>query len=202
MDAEVIADVFGDFRVLTDGSGILTALARRIKKDGSALILAGSCSTATNAQTAWFRAQGGVSIRLEDSQVLDGTQTAESLWKEVCTYKETVLVYSYETPEGLQAKRNEKGRKLSALIEQTLSGLAAHAAAGGITRIIVAGGETSGVVTKKLGYQAFQIGESIAPGVPILIPLDAPAIRLVLKSGNFGQEDFFGRALAMTGKEG
>lgn len=52
MDAEVIADVFGDFRVLTDGSGILTALAHRIKKDGSALILAGSCSTATNAQTA------------------------------------------------------------------------------------------------------------------------------------------------------
>lgn len=211
-DAEVLADIFGDYRVLTGGSGILTALARRLKKDnsthlpqsatsGSALILAGSCSTATNAQTAWFRAQGGVSIRLEDAKVLDGTQTADILWNEVRTHNEPVLVYSYETPEGLQAKRNEEGRRLSALIEQTLSGLAAKAAAEGVTRIIVAGGETSGAVTKKLGYEAFQIGESIAPGVPILLPLDAPAVRLVLKSGNFGQEDFFGRALAMTGKE-
>lgn len=127
----------------------------------------------------------------ERLQVLNGTQTADTLWNEVRTYNEPVLVYSYETPEGLQAKRNEEGRKLSALIEQTLSGLAAKAAAEGVTRIIVAGGETSGAVTKKLGYEAFQIGESIAPGVPILLPLDAPAVRLVLKSGNFGQEDFF-----------
>ena len=29
-----------------------------------------------------------------------------------------------------------------------------------------------------------------------------PRIRLILKSGNFGQEDFFGRALAMTEKRG
>lgn len=211
-DAEVLAEVFGGMRVLTGGSGILTALARRWKgsstvslptsgTDGPALILAGSCSTATNAQTAWFRAQGMASIRLEDAKLLDGTQTADTLWNEVRTHSGPVLVYSYETPAGLKAKRNDAGRALSALIEQTLSGLAAKAAAEGVTRIIVAGGETSGAVTKKLGYKAFQIGQSIAPGVPVLTPLEAPAVRLVLKSGNFGQEDFFGRALAFTGKD-
>ena len=211
-DAEILADLFGADRVLTGGSGLLTALARRLKKDnsvhlpqssaeGPALILAGSCSSATRAQTAWFLAQGGVSIRLEDAGLLDGTQTADTLWNAVRTQKGPVLVYSYETPEGLQLKRNEEGRRLSSLIEQTLSGLAVKAAAGGVTRIIVAGGETSGAVTKALGYRAFQIGESIAPGVPVLLPLDNPAVRLVLKSGNFGQEDFFGRALAVTGKD-
>ncbi len=169
---------------------------------GRALILAGSCSTATNAQTAWFRAQGGRCIRLEDEKLLSGVQTADSLWAAAAAYSEPVLVYSYETPEGLQAKRGAEGRRLSALIERTLAGLAVRAAAGGVTRIIAAGGETSGAVTKALGYTAFRIGESIAPGVPVLVPLDAPNVRLVLKSGNFGQEDFFGRALAVTQQEG
>lgn len=68
----------------------------------------------------------------------------------------------------------------------------------GYTRIIVAGGETSGAVALELGFDAFIIGESIAPGVPVLIPLHNPDIRIALKSGNFGQEDFFERALSMT----
>lgn len=85
-----------------------------------------------------------------------------------------------------------------AKIEETLAGLARIAAEHGYTRIIVAGGETSGAVTQALGYQAFQIGESVAPGVPVMTPLANPSLRLVLKSGNFGQEDFFTRALDMT----
>ena len=71
----------------------------------------------------------------------------------------------------------------------------------GVTRIIAAGGETSGAVTQALGYRAFWIGESIAPGVPVMIPVENEHVRLVLKSGNFGQEDFFGRALRLTGEE-
>ena len=208
-DADLLAELFGGMKVLTGGSGILTALARRIKKnrvsflpqsstEGKALILAGSCSTATNAQTAWYRAQGGCCLRLEDAALLSGQQTSATLWEQVQHCGQDVLVYSYETPEGLKAKRNTEGRHLSSLIEQTLSGVAELAVEHGYTRIIVAGGETSGAVTKQLGFTAFQIGDSIAPGVPILIPLENPVIRLVLKSGNFGQEDFFGRALHMT----
>ena len=46
----------------------------------------------------------------------------------------------------------------------------------------------------------YRIGDSVAPGVPVMTPLDNPALRLVLKSGNFGEEDFFGRAIKLTGK--
>ena len=63
-------------------------------------------------------------------------------------------------------------------------------------------GETSGAVTKALGFSSYWIGESVAPGVPVMVPVENPRIRLILKSGNFGQEDFFGRALAMTEKRG
>jgi 3-dehydrotetronate 4-kinase len=42
------------------------------------------------------------------------------------------------------------------------------------------------------------VGDSIAPGVPVMIPLKNKNMRLVLKSGNFGQKDFFLRAVNKT----
>ena len=50
----------------------------------------------------------------------------------------------------------------------------------------------------KEDFDSYIIGESVAPGVPVMIPQNRPEIRLVLKSGNFGQEDFFLRALEIT----
>lgn len=212
-DAEQIVSLFGDMKFLTGGSGILTALARRITgrdgfvgqfggTKGKAILVAGSCSVATHGQTVWYETHGGTLLRLTDRGLLDGNETPETVWSDVqALNSDAPLVYSYDTPEGLAAKRDEKGKNLSALIERTLSGVAAIAAKNGYTRIIAAGGETSGAVTQSLGYQAFWIGESIAPGVPVLIPLENQDIRLILKSGNFGQEDFFGRALKITGGE-
>lgn len=209
-DAEIIADIFGNCAVLSGGSGILTALARKLRSgnaqpmffsgtQGPAVILAGSCSVATNAQTGYYLYHGGKAIRLEDRLLVDGVQTSGSVWEQALNLEcDTPLIYSWESPEGLKAKRNEQGKALSALIEKTLSEIAVLAVNDGTYRIIVAGGETSGAVTQKLGYHAFWIGQSIAPGVPILIPLEQPEVRLVLKSGNFGQEDFFVRALKMT----
>jgi len=63
----------------------------------------------------------------------------------------------------------------------------------------VAGGETSGAVVQSLGIARLRIGAQIDPGVPWTLAQadDAPAISLALKSGNFGTEDFFTKALAM-----
>ncbi len=47
-----------------------------------------------------------------------------------------------------------------------------------------------------MGIRAFGIGPEIAPGVPLLRTVGhAPAMLLVLKSGNFGGADFFAKAL-------
>ncbi|WP_406808555.1 nucleotide-binding domain containing protein, partial [Francisella tularensis] len=81
----------------------------------------------------------------------------------------------------------------SACVEALFSLLAARLAEGGITRFIVAGGETSGVVTQSLGITGFHIGPCISPGVPWVNALHAP-VSLALKSGNFGDESFFIRA--------
>ena len=93
-------------------------------------------------------------------------------------------------------------RSVAALLEGITARLAQRAVEAGYTRIISAGGETSGAVTKGLGFQSYLIGPSVAPGVPVMVPAEAPGIRLVLKSGNFGGEDFFGQALEITGEKG
>ena len=199
---------FGNLTVLTGGSGILEALAKRYKTkdtppvfyqgtEGPAVILAGSCSTATHAQTLWYETHGGTLFRLRDEEVLNGRLTAASIWSQVQN-QNAPLIFSYDSPEGLKRKRNKEGRKLASKIEELLAQTAAEAIQHGVTRIIVAGGETSGAVTKALGYEAYRIGINVAPGVPVMIPLKNPSVRLILKSGNFGQEDFFGRALALT----
>ncbi len=62
--------------------------------------------------------------------------------------------------------------------------------AAGYDQFIVAGGETSGIVTQSLGITGFHIGPQIAPGVPWVRATGKP-ISLALKSGNFGGERFF-----------
>ena len=65
----------------------------------------------------------------------------------------------------------------------------------GFRRQVVAGGETSGAVVQALGVRLLAIGPEIDPGVPALSGLDLP-VALALKSGNFGSDDFFEKALA------
>ena len=64
----------------------------------------------------------------------------------------------------------------------------------GFTRMIVAGGETSGAVVNGLGVTALEIGPEIDPGVPWTRSIGGTELALALKSGNFGAPDFFLKA--------
>jgi uncharacterized protein YgbK (DUF1537 family) len=212
-DAEKIVDVFGSLPVLTGGSGLMEEIgkkyhAKRLPEtnpvlsgtDGPALVLEGSCSKATLTQIAYFQASGAKSVQLIPAELHDPHKIDE-IWDFVLKNKEnSILVYSSgsETNIEQERKNTEKWWKNASLLENVTAEIADRAVHAGFTRIIVAGGETSGAVTKKLGFNSFFIGESIAPGVPIMIPTDHQNVRLVLKSGNFGQEDFFNRSLDMT----
>ena len=217
-DGDRIAAFFGNLSFLTGGSGLIGALGRRYVKlygtiqesrassmtqkesapTGKTLVLAGSCSAMTLRQIADYTGQGAASYRLLPDELLDGRQNVENVFAWIQEQESGSLIFSSATPEDLEKSQRLGKERVAAKIEETLAGLARMAAEHGYTRIIVAGGETSGAVTQALGYQAFQIGESVAPGVPVMTPLANPSLRLVLKSGNFGQEDFFTRALEMT----
>jgi uncharacterized protein YgbK (DUF1537 family) len=75
-------------------------------------------------------------------------------------------------------------------VERFFAAIAVLLRDAGFDHFIIAGGETSGAVVKALGIKAFHIGPQIAPGVPWVRAVDLP-VSLALKSGNFGNEDFF-----------
>ena len=213
-DAEAIVRRFGDARLLTGGSGLLTAWARHLMKktgaertqmsgtDGAGLLLAGSCSRATLAQIAHFQSGGGSSLKIDPERILAGEQTLSDIRTFLSAHAtEDVLIYSSETPGYLETIRETTLSEYSAALETMMADTAIMSYTMGRRRIIVAGGETSGAVTRALGDATYWIGPSIAPGVPMLMPTTRKDMRLVLKSGNFGQEDFFERALRMTTKE-
>lgn len=165
---------------------------------GKSLVLAGSCSAVTLKQIVDYQAKGYASFQIQPHKLLDGTLTKEDIWNWIEEHGDGVLVYSSATPEDIRKSQAYGKEWVAAAIEETLSGLAEYASRHGYRRLIIAGGETSGAVTKRLGYEAFYIGSSVAPGVPVMTPLENPNLRLVLKSGNFGQTDFFWRACRMT----
>lgn len=211
---EWIYECFGDIALLSGGSGLLGAEALRMEKreesDGSeasaagkSLLLAGSCSKATLEQISLYQKAGNPSYRIEPSKVLNGEETAETIWEKM-KGKDGVLFYSSDSADKVKEAQLAGREQVAAALEGLMTALAQKAVREGFTQIIVAGGETSGAVTKGLGYASYIIGESIAPGVPVMIPMEAKQIRLVLKSGNFGQPEFFERAVEMTatGKRG
>ena len=141
-------------------------------------------------------------MKMDPVRLMNREQKAEEIWGFIEEHKgEDVLIYSSDSPEAVKEIQKKGREKVAKLLESTTAALARKAVEHGYQRIIVAGGETSGAVTKGLQFSSYIIGESVAPGVPVMTPRNHKDIRLVLKSGNFGQEDFFEKALLMTGKE-
>lgn len=207
---ERIVELFGGELLLTGGSALAGLLAQRAAAGqeafsggalpagvkGRALLLAGSCSAATRRQIRAYAAGGGRSIPIDPARLRGGELDAGSVWAQVEKESSPVLVYTTEKGGGTEDAGD------AARLEAFMARLARLACNGGFTRIIVAGGETSGVVAQELGFGAFHIGTSVAPGVPVLAPVQSPEFRLILKSGNFGDDLFFEKALKLTGTGG
>ncbi|MCL2616303.1 MAG: four-carbon acid sugar kinase family protein [Defluviitaleaceae bacterium] len=203
-DGRRIVEIFGGLRLITGGSGLLAPLAERYRAEhgfvgvsaidskcpGKGIALSGSCSEATKGQIKEYRDSGHAVLAVDPGKLLDGSQTVENIWEFVCQHNEP-LIHS-------ALRSGNETEQASALLEKTFSEIGRRAFENGYSRIIVAGGETSGAVTLALGFDSFHIGESIAPGVPVMVPAGHQNVRVVLKSGNFGQPDFFRRALDQT----
>jgi uncharacterized protein YgbK (DUF1537 family) len=213
-DLLTIGDAVADAMLLTGGSGIALGLSRNFIRKGLAkgagsafapvngpeAILAGSCSRATLGQIA-AHAKNHPTFNVDVSGVMDGRVTAATLiaFIETCEGK-APLVFSSQTPEEVAALQVRYGReavahRLDALFAETAKILVDR----GIRRLVVAGGETSGAVVSALGLDALAIGPEIDPGVPALAATSGPPLALALKSGNFGAEDFFEKALKALG---
>ena len=109
-----------------------------------------------------------------------------------------MLIYASADPDEVARIQARHGVEAAgAMVEEVMGGLAKTLVASGFSRLVVAGGETSGAVVSALGIEALGIGAEIDPGVPWTESLGEPRIALALKSGNFGGLDFFSKALGM-----
>ncbi len=209
----ILAKAFVDLPFITGGSGLAEFVSRELNQtgaglenndtensngvEGPSLILAGSCSTATKEQVKKYIEDGGESVELDPYCIISD----EEILKKILSRKNgSVLIHTTGNSPTIRETENPNlsQQEISQLLEKKMAGVAVKSIEKGIKRIITAGGETSGEITKALGFTSFLLGAEVAPGVPVLIPSDNKDIRLVLKSGNFGQKDFFQRALKIT----
>ncbi|WP_417695231.1 3-oxo-tetronate kinase [Roseibium sp.] len=197
-----------DFALITGGSGIALGLpdvygAQPGDQDkwpgvkGPVLAISGSCSTATRDQIAAHKVTGGSQCKVLVDDILSGAVTVETTLDWAQGAASMPLVYSSDDPAAVKVAQARFGReKSAAAIEGFFAELARGAIKRGFTRIISAGGETSGAVVEAVGAEALRIGPMIDPGVPA-VQVEGRDLALALKSGNFGAEDFFFKAAAI-----
>ncbi|MFC3120141.1 3-oxo-tetronate kinase [Agaribacter flavus] len=217
----ILANYFAthaDFPLLTGGSGLAeflgqayrqkawlnktSAAMKETRLPSPVLIIAGSCSKATQGQVAHIKSSIP-SLNVDPNALVSGEQDATSIEQWLSEQQsKSVILYSTDKPENVSANQEKLGQAHAAeIIEHALAAAARYAAKSGQFRnIIVAGGETSGAVVSALNIKRFVIGESVAPGVPLMRAQTVYGdLQLALKSGNFGDFDFFSSTMeAMT----
>ncbi|WP_439889720.1 3-oxo-tetronate kinase [Ralstonia sp. 25C] len=212
-DLIVLGEAFADLPLLTGGSGLALGLPAQYRRAGlitehgdaaqlpsvadSAVVLSGSCSRATNAQVAHWRASRPA-FQIDPLALAEGQPVVVEALDFVQRHAgQTVLVYATSAPEHVAQVQKTLGvERAGKLVEEALGRIARALHADGVRRFVVAGGETSGAVVQALDVRALRIGPQIDPGVPWTATIGDDPVALALKSGNFGTVDFFEKALA------
>jgi uncharacterized protein YgbK (DUF1537 family) len=206
-----------DLRLVTGGSGVALGLPENFRRQGrlrfagravelpkvsgGAAVVSGSCSRATNAQVAdWLR--DGAGFRVDPLRLAEGADVV----REAVAWARSkgdvpVLIYATAEPDMVAAVQAKLGvERAGGLVEEALAEISRALVTGGVRKLIVAGGETSGAVVRALGVRALRIGPQIDPGVPWTVSVGSEIeVALALKSGNFGTPDFFRKALRQLG---
>ena len=201
-DLRAIGAAARDLPLITGGSGVALGLPANFGcvagdvpwqgQGGRAVALSGSCSVATRAQVARHAARHPAR-EIVAADVIEGRMSAQDIATWLLAQDGLPLAYSSADPDDVRAVQEAYGRERSAAaLEGVFAEVARLVRAGGVTRIITAGGETSGAVVEALDLGTLEIGPEIDPGVPALRA--GPDRVVALKAGNFGAEDFFEKA--------
>jgi uncharacterized protein YgbK (DUF1537 family) len=210
-DADLVAlgHAAANLPLITGGSGIAMGLPDNFRargelagqaglwrgEAGPAVILSGSCSGVTRGQVA-RHAASHPAREISAAEVMAGRVAAEDLADWAAAQEGIAMIYSSADPARVAQDQAQFGAEaVAGAIEALFAALARALVARGVTRLITAGGETSGAVVEALGLKELEIGPEIAPGVPVMRAGDD--LLLALKSGNFGGPDFFVEAAQM-----
>ncbi|MFE5853332.1 3-oxo-tetronate kinase [Streptomyces sp. NPDC056500] len=156
----------------------------------SAAVLSGSCSRRTLEQLTVLTDAGRPAYHLDVVATPDPMALADAAlaWYDALpSGGGAPVLYSSAAPEELREVQRVLGVEQSAAVLEEATGLvAAGLVERGVSRLIAAGGETSGAVVAALGVTGAHVGAEAARGVPWIHPLGDRPLALLLKSGNFG----------------
>ncbi len=172
------------------------------------LLLVGSVSPVTAGQVSHALRSGLAGLRLDVLALLDPAAREAEVERAVGFALERLgkggdaMVY---TPSDLQdqAQTRKRGKELGidpmgvgmAIAEGQAEVAARVVEKTGLNRLIVAGGDTSSAVCRRLGLEQHVVLGEIQTGVPLSVSMGDRTLLTVLKSGNFGTKGFFARAL-------
>lgn len=200
-DLRVLGAAVADSPVISGGSGLACGLpgpdsaldSWQPGPDGRRVVLCGSASATTRRQIA--TAARTEPVRRIDpwSAVHEPAKEVEAItaWLRAQPTSSAPVVYAAREPDDVVPEVD--GREVAPAIEHVLARTAQQLVeTAEVTRLLVAGGETSGAVVRALGIGVLRIGPEIAPGICwSSATTNGGEITLALKSGNFGPDDLF-----------
>lgn len=216
-DLAILAIATEDWPLLTGGSGITWGMAPQLvgrprkrsymsqfsRLAEGTLVVSGSMSPATERQNAFARRNGFATLAVDPIAVLDGRFDAEAAVIKILKMdwaEKDVLIHSKGGRAGMAKVHRhaadlgltptQAGRRIENALARVARDVLEEGAYG---RVVVSGGETSGRFCREMEFTGFEVGRPIAPGVPYLFPFTHDGLMVVLKSGNFGSEDFYAR---------
>jgi uncharacterized protein YgbK (DUF1537 family) len=161
-----------------------------------ALIVCGSLTPQSLAQVQFLHT-AGVHSRMLPTAIARGASD-RTAWIDATVETAAAVLASgrdflvHSEPQG---PAGDNARILARCVAQSLA-----AVAHGVFQclqpgaLIVAGGDTSGAVSRALGLAAVDLVAELAPGVPLGRASGAVTLPVVLKSGSFGADDFLALA--------
>ncbi|UJW30586.1 four-carbon acid sugar kinase family protein [Saccharothrix sp. AJ9571] len=201
-DLRVLGAAVADSPVLSGGSGLACGLPARESPAGDwqsipdtgRVVLCGSASATTGRQIA--AAARSQPVRRVDPRAAVHEPDAEVDrvvdWVRAQGPGRVPVVYAAGEPADVVSEVD--GHPVAPAVEKVLA-LTAQRLVGeaGVTRLLAAGGETSGAIVRALGVGLLRIGPEIAPGIcwSGAVTDGGHEVALALKSGNFGPDDLF-----------
>ncbi|MGA6167834.1 3-oxo-tetronate kinase [Amycolatopsis magusensis] len=201
-DLRVLGAAVADNPLLSGGSGLACGLPARKSPaddwqsiaDTGRVVLCGSASATTGRQIA--TAARSQPVRRVDPRAAVHEPDAEADrvvdWVRAQGSGRVPVVYAAGGPADVVSEVD--GQPVAPAVEKVLA-LTARRLVGeaGVTRLLAAGGETSGAIVRALGVGLLRIGPEIAPGIcwSGAVTDGGQEVALALKSGNFGPGDLF-----------
>lgn len=193
-------------------SGRLTAAepTHALKPVDQLLVLSGSCSSLSAAQIDWAIGAGFASFRIDPATLLDAADASmdalEQAMLSALAAGNSVVIYTAKGPDDAQVGTVQAGipqdvaaaAYVAQRIGQVFARLARSAIAGaGLTRLVVAGGDSSSFTMRQLGAVALEIKAShIRQNAHVCALMsDDPLIHgkeVLLKGGQVGAENLYG----------